>query len=263
MIASALKSFTCATRTFYKRWHLAAHSWHGNDHLKPGTVLLLLQHPFVVRAVLALHSSEPAAFSIGYTSPPRKTMRCRNSRPKGSPAMSCVLQSVQAVVHERLLIRVHVEGEAVTALDQHTRSSGGPVTHAPRRKHRLLHRCDTSAAAPPGWLLRCLAALQPYRRTLCGAEGSECGRLPPAEAARGGARAWAGCEPPSYRHRFRTPKPTSCVFSALGTSLGRVQQPGSPQGLPSGPKTWLRWWPMHMHKARASSVQVGGIKDYL
>jgi hypothetical protein len=29
-----------------------------------------------------------------HTSPPRKMMRCLRSRPKGSPDMSCVLQSV-------------------------------------------------------------------------------------------------------------------------------------------------------------------------
>ena len=113
--------------------------------------------------------------------------------------------------------QVFRDSEAVMALDKQVCSSSCPVTHAPWREHRLLHRCDNSAAAPPGWLLRCLAALQPCRRTLCGAKGGKCGRLPPAGAASGGARAWVGCEPPNYRHRFRTPQPTSCGFFALGT----------------------------------------------
>lgn len=69
MTASAEKSFTCENDAplLGNRRDLA------NVH----------EHPNIARHV-----------STQRTSPPRNTIRCRSSRPKGSPAMSCVLYCV-------------------------------------------------------------------------------------------------------------------------------------------------------------------------
>lgn len=57
------------------------------------TLPLLVQFDAIYCILLVLLQWKPTRASApkSSTSPPRKTMRCRNSRPKGSPAMSAVL----------------------------------------------------------------------------------------------------------------------------------------------------------------------------
>lgn len=90
MMASAVKSLTCGQRARSSRVGAYVRRGRGAPAQAP------CQHA----GRSGKRAAPPGRRRRPPTSPPRKMMRCRSSRPKGSPAMSCVLRQRAAAAQQ-------------------------------------------------------------------------------------------------------------------------------------------------------------------
>lgn len=92
-VAASLLGYLCCIQSADLRAMPATHANQACAHCPDEA----WRQPGGQTATMMRAAASPPTPPIARTSPPKKTMRCRSSRPKGSPAMSCVLQTSNQV----------------------------------------------------------------------------------------------------------------------------------------------------------------------